>query len=98
MIRGEAAVDELIADAPAGLDAAVADQLRLTGQFAPLLRRARAKQLALAGLATPAGGPELDAALVWFAERHRIDLACVRATNGMASAIWREYAFQRRLS
>lgn len=95
LIRDDAALDGALAAPPAGLDGALADQLRLTGRFAPLLRRARAKQAALASHATPASGPELDAALLWFADRHGITVSEIRHRDDLAGAAWREYVFVR---
>jgi hypothetical protein len=96
MLRDEAALTEAIDAAPPGLDAAIADHLRLTGAFAALLRRGRAKSVAVPG-PPPPGGPEADAALVWFAGRCGIELAALRKDGALAAAVWREYVFQRRL-
>ncbi len=48
------------------LTSAMASHLRLTGEFARLLQRARAKQDALAGAAQPPARPFVEAALDWF--------------------------------
>jgi hypothetical protein len=97
LLRDEAALAAAVAAAPPGLAAGLADHLRLTGQFAPLLRRARAKQAALAAAPPPPAGPELDAALAWFAERHRITLSVLRNDDALAAVVWREYEFLRRV-
>ena len=94
LLREEAA---LAAAAPPGLPAAIADHLRLTGAFAPLLRRARAKQAALATSAAPAHGPEFDGALISFAEQNHVPLDDLRNDPGLAAAVWREYRFRRRV-
>lgn len=96
LLRDEAALAALLADPPPGLDAAIADQLRVTERFAPLLARARAKRAALAGAAAAASEPERDAALVWFAEAHGLTLSVLRNDSALAAAVWREYLFQRR--
>jgi hypothetical protein len=96
LIRDEAALPTALAAPPAGLDTAIADHLRLTGRFAPLLRRAHAKQAALAGRAPPAAGPELDGALAWFAQQNNGQFVVVRNDEALAAAVWREYAFRRR--
>lgn len=48
------------------LPSAMASHLRLSGEFARLLQRARAKQDALAGAAQPPARPFVEAALDWF--------------------------------
>ena len=97
LLRDEAAIAEELACAPEGLDRAIADQLRLDGRFAPLLSRARAKQAALAKLAMPAAGPELDGAQAWFAEQAGADAAVTwRNATSFREAVWREYVFSRR--
>ena len=96
MLRDEAALAEAVAAAPAGLEAAMADHPRMTGAFPALLRRARAKDAAVPARAPP-GGPDLDAALAWFAGRHGTDLEALRADDALAASVWREYVFQRRL-
>jgi len=98
LIRDEAALTAALAEAPPDLAAAMADQLRLTGQFAALLRRARAKQAALSGRLPPATGPDHDAALAWFCQQNNIELVALRNDAALADAVWREYLFQRRLS
>jgi hypothetical protein len=94
LLRDEAAIGAAAASVPA---IAIADHLRLTGRFAPLLRRARAKQAALATAPPPAGGAELDAALAWFAGQHGITLSVLRNDDALATAVWREYVFRRRV-
>jgi hypothetical protein len=96
LLRDDAALADVVASAPAGLDRAIVDHLRLTGGFAPLLRRARAKEIALAA-APPPSAPELDGALAWFAERYAVDLGALRNDDALATAVWREYVFQRRV-
>ena len=98
LLRDEAALLGVLADNPPGLEAAIADHLRVTGRFAPLLRRARAKQATLAGLPPHAAGAELDAALAWFADHHAVALSSLRTDAVLAAAVWREYLFQRRVS
>jgi hypothetical protein len=99
LLHDEAALAAALDAPPPGLDAAIADHLRLTGQFAGLLARARAKQAALSGRPAPAAGPELDAALAWFDERHGPWGAMARDVWRPANeahfraAVWREYVF-----
>lgn len=95
LMEAEAAADQRIGEAPPGLAVAIADQLRLAGRFAPLLRRARAKAAALAGVPAAPEGPERDAALAWFADRHGGTLLALRNDNALAEAVWREYVFVR---
>ena len=102
LLHDEAALAAALDAPPVGLDAAIADQLRLTGRFAPLLARARAKQAALAGRAAPASGPDLDAALAWFAERQSAwgmmapDASRPANEKPFRAAVWREYVFAVR--
>jgi hypothetical protein len=94
LMRDEAALYAAIATPPAALDAAIADQLRLTGKFAPLLRRARAKRAILAARPMPPDGPVLDAALTWHADRFGDTAAAPwRDQADYHAAVWREYVF-----
>jgi hypothetical protein len=95
LLRDEAALTSKVAENPPGLELAIADHLRCEQKFAPLLRRARAKRTALGAVAPPSG-PELDAALAWFADRHAVTLSVLRNDAGLADAVWREYVFWRR--
>jgi len=100
VLQDEAALAAVLADPPAALATALADQLRLAGRFAPLLRRARAKRAVLADMPLPPPGPALDSALVWWAERHAPQGG--GAAGGSASetdfhlSVWREYVFINR--
>jgi len=95
LLREEAALAGGLSDVP---PAAIADHLRLAGAYAPLLRRARAKQAALAGVPPLPPGPAADAALIWFAERNHIAIDALRNDSTLAAAVCREYQFQRRIS
>lgn len=102
LLRDEAALDAALAAPPPGLEVAIADHLRLTGRFPALLARARAKQAALSGCPAPAAGPELDAALAWFAERTggwvsmTPDVSRHPSESHFRAAVWREYVFTIR--
>lgn len=99
LLHDEAALAGGLAVPPAGTLAATADHLRLSGQFAPLLARARAKQIATDGRPVPASGPELDTALAWFAELHGgwsvapADASRWPDDRAFRAAVWREYVF-----
>jgi hypothetical protein len=105
LLHREAALEAAGQDGGAELAAAMLEHLRLSGQFAPLLAQARAKQLALAGKpqAAPAG-PALSAALDWYFTR-RLGEPLPRSTAVWAQAqrwpseqvftqaVWRDYLF-----
>jgi hypothetical protein len=98
MTRDEAAMSASLIAPPPGLDAAIIDHLRLTGDFARLLRRALAKRERLGTLQAPGPGPALDAALGWYAERSGRDGLTPdpgRWADDAAfrKAVWREYVF-----
>jgi hypothetical protein len=97
LLRDEAALAAKVAENPPGLEVAITDHLRLGQKFGQLLRRARSKRTALAATAPPSG-PELDAALAWFADCHALTLSVLRSDAGLAAAVWREYVFRRRSS
>lgn len=93
LMRDEAALESLAAGSPAGLEQAVLDQLRLSGDFAPLAERGAAKRAWAARTGRDARAPAAieDAALAaWFAERragHRFaqpDAAELAAACGFA--------------
>ncbi len=95
LLREEAALTAALTDVPL---AALADHLRLTGAYAPLLRRARAKQAALAGIPGLSPGPDADGALILFADRNNVAIDALRNDTTLAAAVCREYQFQRRIS
>ena len=104
----EAALDEAArCSDPLRLRQAMLDHLRLSGGFAPLLGRARAKALALAEAGAPPSAPALDAALGWYFEQRLRQpvprsLAAHAAAGGHAdeaafrAAVWDEYRFARQ--
>jgi hypothetical protein len=70
ILQREAALDAAAQQGGPDLQAAMVEHLRLAGQFAPLLQRARAKQMALAGRAvTPPSGPAMATVLDWYFTR-----------------------------
>jgi hypothetical protein len=102
LLRDEAALELALADPPPALTTAALDHLRLAGEFAPLLARARAKQAALAGMA-PAPG-ELDAAMAWHAaqqpplgawQARSVAPAASVDNSAFCFAVWREYKFRQ---
>ena len=105
LLQREAALDTASHQGGEDLQAAVLEHLRLAGQFAPLLERARAKQAALADRASaPPTGPAMSAVLDWYFARRlgepqpRSIAAWARA-QGWANeqvftqAVWRDYLF-----
>lgn len=104
----EAALDEAARRSdPLRLRQAMLDHLRLSGGFAPLLGRARAKAQALAEAGAPPSAPALDAALGWYFEQRLRQpvprsLAAHAAAGGHAdeaafrAAVWDEYRFARQ--
>ena len=89
----------------AELDGALLDHLRLSGRFAPLLRRAVAKQAHLATDTRTASGPLLATAIDWYfgertADRRPRSLAEYAARLGwpdqsaFEAAVWREYRYE----
>lgn len=105
LLREEAALNAASADMPPGLTAAVAAELRRSGAFAPLLRRARRKRAALDGMPPrPPSPAALGAALAWYAEaRAEAALDGPQSRNlawlgreEFEAAVWREYLFASR--
>lgn len=101
LVRDEAALAQDVSARPAGLEQAMLDELRLSGGFAPLLARARAKAARLAGQ-SPAPG-DLDAAVAWHAAHSGTASGWVDAPVAHAPwadissfryALWREYRFR----
>lgn len=105
LLRREAAMEAARREGGSALAASLAEHLRLTGQFAPLLARARAKQQALAGRPQmPPAGPVSSAALDWYFSTRLGELpprstADWARTQGWPSnqvftqAVWRDYLF-----
>jgi hypothetical protein len=94
LLRDEAAIAAACKKPPPLLDAAVVDQLRLTGQFVTLLRRAHAKLAMLTDIPSPSPGPTLDAALSWWADSRGEDYR--ELASEFQTSIWREYVFVHR--
>jgi hypothetical protein len=80
------------------------DYLRLSGRFAPLLERARAKERLFADGVRPTSPLELQAALSWYAENRlgqklpnchegRVPNTGFAGEDEFAAAVWREYVF-----
>jgi hypothetical protein len=105
LLRREAALDAAAQQGGAELAAAVLEHLRLAGQFAGLLERARAKQATLAGRDTaPPAGPAAAAVLDWYFA-HRLGEPLPRSIDVWAreqgwagekvftQAVWRDYLF-----
>ena len=105
LLHREVAVEAAGREGGAALAAALVEYLRLEGQFAPRLARARAKQQALAGRApvSPAG-PVLAAALDWYfgarlgepLPRSTVDWAREQgwpSNQVFTQAVWRDYLF-----
>jgi hypothetical protein len=105
LLQREAAVEASAREGGAGLASALIEHLRLDGQFAPLLTRARAKQQALAGRALMApAGPALAEALDWYfgtrigelPPRSSADWARAQgwpSNQVFTQAVWRDYLF-----
>jgi hypothetical protein len=105
LLHREVAVEAAGRKGGATLAAALIEHLRLAGQFAPLLARARAKQQALVSRAhIPPAGPALAAALDWYFGARLGELpprstADWARTQGWPSnqvftqAVWRDYLF-----
>ncbi len=105
LLHREVAVEAAGRQGGATLAAALIEHLRLAGQFAPLLARARAKQQALVSRAhMPPAGPALAAALDWYFSARLGELpprstADWARTQGWPSnqvftqAVWRDYLF-----
>jgi hypothetical protein len=107
LLQQEAAVATALRHDHAHLEAAMLDQLRAGGAFAPLLRRAQAKAQMASEHDTPPAAPLLDAALDWwFDQRARIPRPRALAEyardlgwpdeKSLGSAIWRERRFVLR--
>jgi hypothetical protein len=107
LLQQEAAVATALRHDHARLEAAMLDQLRAGGAFAPLLRRAQAKAQMASEHDTPPAAPLLDAALDWwFDQRARIPRPRALAEyardlgwpdeKSLGSAIWLERQFVLR--
>jgi len=105
LLQREAAFDEAALHGGAELRGAILEHLRLAGQFAPLLDRARAKQRALTGrTTTPPAGPAIAAGLDWYFTQ-RLGEPLPRSIPAWAreqgwandqvftQAVWRDYLF-----
>jgi hypothetical protein len=105
LLQREAALDAATLQGGAELPGAILEHLRLAGQFAPLLDRARAKQRALtARTTTPSAGPAIAAALDWYFTQ-RLGEPLPRSIPAWAreqgwandqvftQAVWRDYLF-----
>jgi hypothetical protein len=66
MLREEAQLESAARASVANLASAMAAHLRLTGEFAGLLERARAKRATMTGAIRPPARPYMEAALDWF--------------------------------
>ncbi len=108
LLREEAWLDSISANPTPRLARAMADHLRRSGRFAPLLARARAKAAASAAWPPPPRGPQMQALLEWYFEQRLGEavppaLDSYPAANGwhgeaeFVLAIWREYLFNREL-
>lgn len=105
LLHREVAVEAAAREGGAALEAALVEHLRLEGQFAPRLARARAKQQALAGrTVTPPAGPAMAAVLDWYFGARlgeplpRSMTAWARAQGWpsdqvFTQAVWRDYLF-----
>jgi hypothetical protein len=104
LLRREAALDAAHSNAGSELETAMVEHLRLSGAFAPLMARARAKRTALGTREVrPPTSPALCAALDWYFGRmgealpHSISAWARehgwREEHAFAQAIWREYLF-----
>ncbi|MBV9248870.1 MAG: hypothetical protein JO227_06445 [Acetobacteraceae bacterium] len=104
LLRQEAALDKAGERQDAALAMAMADHLRLEGQFAALLERTRSK-LKLTHVPPLPSGPHLQAVLDWYLAGLNYSPPATVATvlsegrwageAELARAVWREYLFQR---
>jgi len=105
LLGREAALDAASQQREPALQAAMLEHLRLAGQFAPLLERARTKQATLADrAATLPVGPTMAAVLDWYFTRRLGEpapqsIALWAREHGWPSdqvftqAVWRDYLF-----
>ncbi|HTW26295.1 MAG TPA: TfuA-like protein [Acetobacteraceae bacterium] len=105
LLHEEMALDAVLAARPAGLDAAILNELRLSGRYAALRARAGAKQAALGPVRAPEG-PTMQAALDWYFGAAQ-DCSVIASTAAVLpgpwpdeaafrTAVWREYLFASR--
>jgi hypothetical protein len=105
ILQREAALDAAAQQGGPDLQTAMLEHVRLTGQFAPLLDRAQAKQAMLADRnAAPPVGPAMPAVLDWYftqrlGEPLPRSIPAWAREQGWASdqvftqAVWRDYLF-----
>ncbi len=106
LLSEEAALEALSATYSQNWEPRALDHLRLSGRFAPLLARARAKARMFASNLRPPSPLELKVALNWYAEDRlgqklpdrnegRVPNTGFAGEADFAAAVWREYVFVR---
>jgi hypothetical protein len=106
LLNEDAALESLGAAEPPEWKVRLLDHLRLSGHFAPLLTRARAKARMFANGTRPTSLLELQVALDWYAETRlgrklpdwpegHVPHTGFASEADFASAVWREYIFSR---